>query len=163
SLVHDPDLLVLDEPLTGTDPVCRRAIMRLVTELGKEGKSILVASHVLHEVQAMTDEFVMIDAGRVLASGKVREIRSLMNEFPHRITLRCDDPRRLAQALVRELPIDGVEMEVDRGELIVLTRDPGSFYAGLPRVALKAEIHVREMSSADDSLEAVFNYLVSVR
>ena len=163
ALVHDPDLLILDEPLTGTDPVCRRAIMRLVTELGEEGKSILIASHVLHEVQAMTDEFVMIHGGRVLASGKVQEIRSLMNEFPHRITIRCDDARKLAQALVRELPIEGVEIDADRGGLVVLTKDPDRFYTGLPRVALEAQTHVRELTSGDDKLEAVFNYLVSVR
>jgi hypothetical protein len=83
-----------------------------------------------------------------------------MNEFPHRITIRCDDARRLAQSLVRELPIDGVE--IDGGELIVLTRDPGDFFAGLSDVVLQARVHVRELISADDKLEAVFNYLMSV-
>ncbi len=162
SIVHDPDLLILDEPLTGTDPICRREIMDLVSELGAEGKSILVASHVLHEVQAMTDEFVLIYGGRMLASGNVGEIRSLMNEFPHRITIRCDDARKLAHALVREFSIEGVEIDVERGELIVLTHDPGRFYAGLPGVALQAGTSVRELASADDKLAAVFSYLVSV-
>jgi ABC-2 type transport system ATP-binding protein len=162
AIVHDPDLLILDEPLTGTDPICRREIMDLVNELGAEGKSILVASHVLHEVQAMTDEFVLIYGGRILASGRVREIRSLMNEFPHRITIRSDDARKLAQELIRELPIEGLEIDAKRGELIVQTRDPASFYAGLPRVSLQAGIPIRELTSADDKLEAVFNYLVSV-
>ena len=162
AIVHDPQFLILDEPLTGTDPICRREIMDLVIKLGKEGKSILVASHVLHEVEAMTDEFVLIYGGRILASGRVREIRSLMNEFPHRITIRCDDPKRLAQNLVRELPIEGVEIESERGELVVLTRDPGTFYAGLPQVVLEARVQVRELVSADDKLEAVFNYLMSV-
>lgn len=162
AIVHDPQFLILDEPLTGTDPICRREIMDLVIELGREGKSILVASHVLHEVQAMTDEFVLIYGGRVLASGKVQEIRSLMNEFPHRITIRCDDARRLAESIVRDLPIEGVEIESERGELVVLTRAPGSFYAGLPDVVLAAGAQVRELVSADDTLEAVFNYLMSV-
>jgi ABC-2 type transport system ATP-binding protein len=162
AIVHDPDLLILDEPLTGTDPICRREIMDLVIELGREGKSILVASHVLHEVQAMTDDFVLVYSGRILASGRVQEIRSLMNEFPHRITIRCDEARRLARALVGELPIDGVEIEAEHGELVVLTREPGRFYAGLPDVVLRAGIPVRELVSADDKLEAVFNYLMSV-
>lgn len=162
AIVHDPDFLILDEPLTGTDPICRREIMDLVIELGREGKSILVASHVLHEVQAMTDEFVLVYSGRILASGKVREIRSLMNEFPHRITIRCDDAKRLAQALVRELPIEGVEIDTELGGLVVLTREPGEFYAGLPEVVLNSGVEIRELVSADDKLEAVFNYLMSV-
>jgi ABC-type multidrug transport system ATPase subunit len=110
----------------------------------------------------MTDEFVLIYGGRVLASGKVQEIRSLMNEFPHRITIRCDNAKRLAQSLVRELPIEGVEIDSERGELVVLTKDPESFYAGLPEVILEAKVQVRELVSADDKLEAVFNYLMSV-
>ncbi len=162
SIVHDPDLLILDEPLTGTDPVCRREIMDLVASLGEEGTSILVASHVLHEVQSMTDEFVLIHGGRILASGKVHEIRSLMNEFPHRITIKCDDTRKLAQALISELPLEGVSIDAEQGEIIVMTRDPGQFYARLPRIALQAGIHVRELTSADDNLEAVFSYLISV-
>lgn len=162
AIVHDPDFLILDEPLTGTDPICRREIMDLVIELGREGKSILVASHVLHEVQAMTDQFVLVYGGRILASGRVQEIRSLMNEFPHRITIRCDDARQLAQALLRELPIDGVEIDRGRGELVVLTREPSAFYAGLAEVVVQAGVHVRELVSADDKLEAVFNYLMSV-
>jgi ABC-2 type transport system ATP-binding protein len=162
AIVHDPDFLILDEPLTGTDPICRREIMDLVVELGRAGKSILVASHVLHEVQAMTDEFVLVYGGRVLASGRVGEIRSLMNEFPHRITIRCDHPRRLAQSLVRDLPIDGVEIDGERGELVVLTRDPGEFYQRLPEVVVGSGVSVRELVSADNKLEAVFNYLMSV-
>lgn len=162
AIVHHPDLLILDEPLTGTDPVCRREIMDLVIELGREGTSILVASHVLHEVQAMTDEFVLMYGGRILASGQVQEIRSLMNEFPHRITIRCDDVRRLAHSVVRALPVDGVEVDTERDELVVLTREPGPFYAGLGDVALDAEVKIRELASADDKLDAVFRYLISV-
>ncbi len=161
AIVHDPDFLILDEPLTGTDPICRREIMDLVTELGAEGKSILVASHVLHEVQAMTDQFVLIFGGRILAAGKVQEIRGLMNEFPHRISLRCSDPKKLAGALIRDLPIDGVEIDQEREEVMVLTKDPGEFYAGLSQVVLATGLSVRELTSADDKLEAVFNYLMA--
>ncbi|MHC5064675.1 MAG: ABC transporter ATP-binding protein [Planctomycetota bacterium] len=161
SIVHNPDFLILDEPLTGTDPICRREIMDLVIELGGEGKSILVASHVLHEVQAMTDQFVLIFGGRILAAGKVREIRELMNEFPHRISLRCSDPKKLAGALIRELPIDGVEIDAEREEVTVLTKDPGKFYAGLAKVVIATGLSVREMASADDKLESVFNYLMA--
>lgn len=166
AIVHDPDFLILDEPLTGTDPICRREIMDLVRELGAEGKSILVASHVLHEVQAMTDAFVLVYGGRVLASGKVQEIRSLMNEFPHRITIRCGETgqghaRQLATALIRELPIEGVEIDDNRDELVVLTREPEPFYKGLTEVVVRERIHIRELVSADDKLEAVFHYLMA--
>lgn len=163
ALVHDPQLLILDEPLTGTDPIGRRELMDLVKQLGQEGKSILVSSHVLHEVQAMTDQFVLIYGGRILASGDVREIRALMNEFPHRITIRCDDGPTLAHHLARALPIRGLELSADGQELVVLTQEPGAFYAGLPAVVLGAGVKVRELVSADDNLQSVFHYLTSVR
>ncbi|MFT5049221.1 MAG: ABC-2 type transport system ATP-binding protein [Chlamydiales bacterium] len=162
AIVHDPDFLILDEPLTGTDPICRREIIDIVLSLGEEGKSILIASHVLHEVQAMTDQFVLIYGGRVLASGRVQEIRSLMNEFPHRITMRCDDVKQLAQTLLQGLPVEGLEMDTKRGELVALTRDPDTFYTGLPEAVARSGVRVHELVSADDKLEAVFNYLMSV-
>ncbi|MEM7200516.1 MAG: ABC transporter ATP-binding protein [Planctomycetota bacterium] len=163
ALVHNPPFLVLDEPLTGTDPIGRRDIMDLVQQLGSEGKSILVSSHVLHEVQSMTDEFVLVFGGRILASGHVQEIRSLMNEFPHRITIRCDRPQALATRLVRDLPIQGVEISGDQHELAVLTKEPAAFYRGFGSAVLEERVTVHELTSADDNLQAVFDYLVSVR
>jgi ABC-2 type transport system ATP-binding protein len=162
ALVHEPDLLIFDEPLSGTDPVGRREMTDLIRTLGREGRSIIVSSHVLHEVQAATSEFVLILGGRILAAGDIREVRSLMNEIPHRITIRCDDPRALAHHLVRDLPIRGVEILGDDRELVVLTQDPGAFYQGLPEVVASAGVSVRELVSADDNLEAVFSYLTSV-
>ena len=161
ALVHDPPLLVLDEPLHGTDPIGRREIMDLVIGLGEEGKSILVSSHVLHEVQSMTDEFVLIFGGRILASGHVQEIRSLMNEIPHRITIRCDRERELAHRVMRDLPVNGIELSPSRGEVSVLTHDPAAFYDGLTAVVLESGAQVRELVSADDNLQAVFNYLIA--
>jgi ABC-2 type transport system ATP-binding protein len=161
AIVHDPEFLILDEPLTGTDPVCRREIVDLVTLLGRQGKSILVASHVLHEVQAMTDRFVLMYGGRVLASGRVGEIRGLMNHVPHRIRVRCADAKVLAQALLRHLPVDGLEIDAPRGELVALTREPAAFFAGFPEVALASSVAIHEIESADDRLDAVFQYLLA--
>lgn len=161
ALVHDPDLLVLDEPLSGTDPIGRREIMDLIIGLGRDGRSILISSHVLHEVQAITDEFVLIYSGRVLASGNVREIRERMNEYPHRITIRCDEPQALAHRLMRDLPVSGVELDEATGSISILTRDRSGFYGGLPEVVNASGLRVREMVSQDDNLEAVFKYLVS--
>jgi ABC-2 type transport system ATP-binding protein len=160
AIVHDPEFLILDEPLTGADPICRREIMDLVIDLGRQGKSILVASHVLHEVQAMTDQFVLIYGGRVLASGRVGEIRALMNEKPHRIQIRSAGVNRLAQALLRDLPVEGLEIDAARGELVALTRDPGAFFAGLPSATTLAGVTIDEMVSEDDQLDAVFHYLM---
>jgi len=161
SLVHDPEFLILDEPLSGTDPIGRREMTDLIRSLGKEGRSILVSSHVLHEVQAVTEEFLLMYGGRVLASGNVHEIRGLMNEVPHRITIRCREGRALAHHLMRVLPIAGIEMNDGQGTFSVLTHDPGSFYAGLPAVVAEAGAKITEMVSQDDNLDAVFRYLVT--
>jgi ABC-2 type transport system ATP-binding protein len=161
ALVHDPEFLILDEPLSGTDPIGRREMTDLVRSLGREGRSILISSHVLHEVQAVTEDFLLMYGGRMLASGNVHEIRGLMNEVPHRITIRCREGRALAHRLMRDLPIAGVEMNDRQGTFSVLTHDPGSFYAGLPAVVGESGAKVTEMVSQDDNLDAVFRYLVT--
>lgn len=160
ALVHDPDFLVLDEPLAGLDPVGRHEMIELVRALGAQGKSVLVSSHVLHEVQALTDDFLLIYGGRVLASGNVHEIRMLMNEYPHQITLRSDSGRLLAHHLARDLPISGLELDQARGVLTVRTQDPRAFYAGLPPLVTGLGITIDEVVSEDDNLESVFKYLV---
>ena len=159
ALVHDPDLLILDEPLAGTDPVGRREMMDLVRRLGDEGKSILVSSHVLHEVSDMTSDFVLIYGGRVLASGNVREIRQVLKDYPHRVTVRSTEVRRLAQRLMQDVPIAGMDIDELAGTLSVLTRDPDAFYRALPRAVTELNVQIEELSSQDDNLEAVFKYL----
>ena len=161
ALVHDPEFLILDEPLSGTDPVGRHELTQLIHALGKEGRSILVSSHVLHEVQAVTDDFLLMYGGRMLASGNVHEIRGLMNEVPHRIKIRCADGRELSHRLMRHLPIAGIEIDDREGTLSVLTHDTASFYAGLPAVVVEAGAKVTELVSQDDNLDAVFRYLVT--
>jgi ABC-2 type transport system ATP-binding protein len=158
ALVHDPDLLVLDEPLSGTDPVGRREIMDLIGQLGAEGKSVLVSSHVMHEVQAMTARFLLIYGGRVLAAGDVQEIRRLLYEVPHKIRILCDGPRELAHHLVRQPSVDGVQVDAD--ELWVTTREPRELFAMLPGLTAETGVTVRELGSDDESLDAVFEYLV---
>jgi ABC-2 type transport system ATP-binding protein len=163
AIVHDPDLLILDEPLTGTDPIGRRELMDLIDELGREGKSILLASHVLHEIQAVTTDFLLIHGGRVLASGDVGEIRHLMNEYPHRIHLTCDRPRELAHRILKDLPVRGVELGREHGTLTVQTEDPGRFFEELGGAVEASGATIRDMRSEDDNLETVFRYLVRGR
>lgn len=160
ALVHDPELIVLDEPLSGLDPVGRHEIMQIVRALAASGKSIILSSHVLHEVQAITEDFMLIYGGRVLASGNVHEIRSLMNNYPHRILLRCDRPRELAKEFARDDSIEAIEFCSEGGSIAVQTRDPRAFYEALPRRVVEAKVAVREVASQDDNLEAVFKYLV---
>lgn len=158
ALVHDPDLLVLDEPLSGTDPVGRHELMDLIQELGKEGKSVLVSSHVMHEVQAMTGRFLLIYGGRVLAAGEVQEIRRLMYEIPHKIRILCDRPRDLVRHLAVQSSVDG--LQIDAGELWVTTHEPRELFALLPELTAETGVKVRELGSDDESLDAVFEYLV---
>ena len=158
--MHDPDLLILDEPLSGTDPIGRREIMDVVTDIGASGKSVIVASHVMHEVQAMTSRFLLIYGGRILAAGDVREIRQLMYQVPHRIRITCDQPRQLAAALTAEVELDGLELESDEGRLQISTRDPQGLFQALPSLAHDKGIAISELGSEDESLDAVFEYLV---
>lgn len=157
AIVHDPELLVLDEPLSGTDPVGRHELMDLIHVLGDEGCSVLVSSHVMHEVQAMTSRFLLIYGGRVLAAGDVQEVRSLLYEIPHRIRIKSDGPRDLAGRLARQPSVDGVH--VDREELWVTTREPRQLFAELPELAAELGVAVHELGSDDESLDAVFEYL----
>jgi len=160
ALVHDPELLVLDEPLTGMDPVARRDTVELVRSLGREGKSLLVSSHVLHEVEAMTDSFVLVHGGRVLASGDIASIRGELAEVPHRVRLEVGDARRAAARLLAELPVDRVELDEPAGEISIDTRGGAAFFDGLARLVEGGEIEVRSMEARDDDLAALFRLLV---
>jgi ABC-2 type transport system ATP-binding protein len=161
ALVHDPRVLFLDEPLTGTDPVARRDLIEVVRGLGAAGRSVLVSSHVLHEIQSLTPRIVLLHRGRLVAEGHVREIRDLIDKHPHRIVLVCDRYRDLAARLATCADVDGIKF-LDRGSgLLVETRQPDAFYARLPALALSDGLALREVYSEDDNLEAVFKYLVS--
>ncbi len=159
ALVHDPRILFLDEPLTGTDPVARRDLMDVIRRLGREGKTVLVSSHVLYEVQGMTPSIVLLNHGRLVAEGDVRQIRDLIDKHPHRIVLVAKEERTLAAELVGYGDVEGVKFLGD-GKLLVETRAPDDFYARLPRLSLEGQAPIREVYSDDDNLEAVFRYLV---
>jgi ABC-2 type transport system ATP-binding protein len=161
ALVHDPDVLFLDEPLTGTDPVARRDIMDIVHRLAGEGKSALVSSHVLHEVEALTQNVVLLNRGRLVAQGHVREIRDLIDKYPHHIVLVCDEYRQLAARLLAWEDVEGVRVLARESGVMVETRSPDAFYRRLPELALEEGLAIREVYSDDDNLEAVFKYLVN--
>jgi ABC-2 type transport system ATP-binding protein len=159
--VHDPDVLFLDEPLTGTDPVARHELMRIIQALGAAGKSVLVSSHVLHEVQAITPHIVLLNRGKLVAEGHIRQIRDLIDQHPHRIVLVCDNYRSLAAKLVSYDDVEGLKMMPRESGVLVETRKPDAFYARLPELSESNGTAIREVYSDDDNLEAVFRYLVN--
>jgi ABC-2 type transport system ATP-binding protein len=161
ALVHDPRVLFLDEPFTGTDPVGRHDLIEVIRGLGAAGRTVLVSSHVLHEVQALTPNIVLLHRGRLVAQGHVRQIRDLIDAHPHRIVLVCDDYRALAAKVVGWDDVEGVKMLDREGALLVETRRPDAFYGRLPALAAGEGVRLREVYSEDDNLEAVFQYLVS--
>jgi ABC-2 type transport system ATP-binding protein len=159
ALAHEPQVLLLDEPVSGMDPVNRRRVVELVRRLGREGRTIVVSSHILHEVEAMTRRVLLVHNGRILAEGDVREIRDLLDEHPHTVALRARDPRRLAAAVVGWPNVVSVAFGEDGQWLTVQTARPDEFYRGLHEAALEAG--VAEMYSPDENLESVFRYLVA--
>jgi ABC-2 type transport system ATP-binding protein len=160
SLVHEPDVLFLDEPLTGTDPVARRDLMDIILRLGSEGKSVLVSSHVLHEVQSLTRSIVLLSRGRLVAEGDVRQIRDLIDEHPHQIVLVSDEYRKLAARLLAWDDVEGVRVLAGENGVMIETRAPDAFYARLPSLCLDEGLAIQSVYSDDDNLEAVFKYLV---
>jgi ABC-2 type transport system ATP-binding protein len=161
ALVHDPLLLFLDEPFTGTDPVARRDLQEVIRGLGRSGRSVVVSSHILHEVESLTPNVVLLHHGRLVAEGLVSEIRNLIDRHPHRIVLVCDDYRALAAKLVLWEDVEGMTLLNREKAVLALTRRPDSFYARLPALALENGSVLREVYSDDDNLEAVFKYLVN--
>jgi ABC-2 type transport system ATP-binding protein len=156
---HDPEVLLLDEPLTGLDPLHRRRVIDLVRRWGESGRTIVVSSHILWEVEAMTRRIVLIHKGRVLAEGDIHEIRDLLDEHPHSVALRSRDARALAREIVAWPHVLSLAVGSEGEWLTVETARPDDFYAALPDLASK--MGVSEMYSPDDDLESVFRYLVS--
>jgi ABC-2 type transport system ATP-binding protein len=161
AMVHEPQVLFLDEPFTGTDPVGRHEMIEVIRQVGSRGRTVLVSSHVLHEVQALTPNIVLLHRGRLVAEGHVRQIRDLIDGHPHRIVLVCDEFRQLAAKVVAWDDVEGVKMLERESAVLVETRRPDVFYGRLPALASEDGADIREVYSEDDNLEAVFQYLVS--
>ncbi|HMJ83140.1 MAG TPA: ABC transporter ATP-binding protein, partial [Vicinamibacterales bacterium] len=133
ALVHDPELLILDEPLSGMDPIMRRKTIRLIKDWARAGKSVLVSSHILHEIEAMTSNILLVHNGRILAEGNVHQIRDLIDEHPHTVYIKADDPRALARRFLADDNM--LSLKFDPGALIIQTAKPDVFYARLTELA----------------------------
>jgi len=159
ALVHDPELIVLDEPLSGMDPIVRRKTIRMIKEWGRQGKSIVVSSHILHEIEAMTANILLISQGRILAEGDVHQIRELIDEHPHTVHIRAERTRALAREFLAYDDVLSLKFEDDA--VVVETGRPDIFYARLTELAASGALGViHEVTSPDDNLQAVFQYLV---
>ncbi len=161
AIAHDPDLLLLDEPLTGVDPLARVEIVNGIRALAAAGKTIIVSSHVLYEIEALTSEIVVIHRGQVLAEGNVYEIRKLIDRHPHRIRVECDRPRVLAAALAEAPHV--TKLELGATGLVIETRDPDRCYDELAEISLARELVIESLASPDNNLSAVFEYLTMER
>ena len=159
AIAHDPELLVLDEPMTGLDPIGRRAVFELLRELGEHGTHVLVSSHVLHEVEHLTPEILLLHRGRLLAQGSVGDVRRLLDRHPRRVELRAARARELAQRLIGWDSVRSVRVGSD-GLLALETADLELFQRELTALAARERFGLRGLESVDASLEAIFDYLV---
>jgi ABC-2 type transport system ATP-binding protein len=162
AMVHDPELLLLDEPLTGCDPLARSQITARIKELGRSGKAVLVSSHILHEIESMTSEILLVYKGQVLAEGNIYRIREMIDEHPHQIRVECDRARELAAKLVVSADVHSVHFEQE-GEMVLETRNPDGCYPLIPKLALAGGFKIRSLTSPDNNLQAVFDYLTQAR
>jgi ABC-2 type transport system ATP-binding protein len=158
ALVKDPVVLVLDEPLNGADPIQRLHLVALFRRLGAEGRTIIVSSHVLHEVESMADRVIVIVKGRLAAAGGHRAIRDAMDDVPRQVLVRSDDSRRLGASLLGHEAVRGIT--VHDGQLVIATTRAGDLAVALPRAARDLGVRLSEVRALDDSLESLFRELV---
>ncbi len=160
AIAHDPEILVLDEPLNGLDPLGRRKIIKLIKSYEQEGRTIIVSSHVLPEIEAMTQRIILIHQGKIFAEGNIHYIRDLIETHPHIISIKCSEPRSLAEKFIHQDFVLKVNFGATSDSLLVETNNRDEFFALLPPLVFEHHIEVREITSPDDNLQAVFDYLV---
>ena len=159
ALAHRPELLILDEPLTGADPISRRDILQAIRHRADAGCAVIVSSHVLDEVDALSRDIVLIHRGRVLASGNVDSLRELADHTPRRVRVSCATPRALARELIHLSAVSGVSFE-GAETVVVHTSKADTVYEELPKVALATGVLITSLSSPDDALETIFDVLL---
>jgi ABC-2 type transport system ATP-binding protein len=157
AMAHDPEVIFLDEPLTGCDPMARVRILAVISDLAAQGRCVIVSSHVLHEIETMTSQILLIHKGQLRAEGDVHQIRALIDAHPHQVRVECDRPRALGRVLIEAAHV--VAVSVDGDALVVDTRKPDELYPAIPAAAKEAGVYIRALTSPDDNMAAVFKYL----
>jgi ABC-2 type transport system ATP-binding protein len=160
AIAHDPEIVILDEPLNGLDPLGRRKIIKLIKEYGGQGRTVIVSSHVLPEIEAMTSNIILIHQGKIFAQGDIHYIRDLIDAHPHQVSIKCSSPRELAAELVGEKDILHIHFGPAEDELLFETENRDAFFGRLPSVVVDKNIRVEQITSPDDNLQAVFDYLI---
>jgi ABC-2 type transport system ATP-binding protein len=160
AIAHDPEIIVLDEPLNGLDPLGKRKLIRLVREFREEGRTVIVSSHVLPEIEALTRTIILIHQGKILARGDIHGIRDLIDSHPHLVSIRCPDPRSLAAQFLADEYVLKLDFGPDGRSLLVETNNRDRFFSRLGRLIVAGAVNVEEITSPDDNLQAVFDYLV---
>ncbi len=161
TLVHDPEILILDEPLNGTDPRQRIEFQDLLQVLSNEGRTILISSHILEEVETLASSILLMVSGKLAAAGDYRAIRAKLDERPYRVRIVCGEPRVMAAALIKVDEVESVAVDPD-GSLIVLSKNVTALQRLVPRLAQQENVRLMRVEPLDDSLESVFSYLVDV-
>ena len=161
AIAHRPAVLILDEPLNGLDPMVRAETIALFRKLAAEGLHLIISSHILHEVDMMSDRVVLVNNGYVVAEGNIHGVRDEVTDHPMQILIRCDQPAKLAAQVFAEDNVVEARLHNDRGGLFIRTRDADSFYLLLNRVVAEGEINVESVAPVDDDLSAVYGYLIS--
>lgn len=161
SIAHQPAVMILDEPLNGLDPMARAEVIALFRQLADEGLHLVISSHILHEVDTMSDCVVLVNNGYIVAEGQVHGVREeKMQEHPMQIAVRCDRPALLAAKLFEESHVVEARIHEDQQGLFVKTRDVEKFYSALSRVVIAAELNIESVAPVDDDLNAVYQYLI---
>jgi len=160
SIAHEPAVLILDEPLNGLDPMVRAETIALFRKLAAEGLHLIISSHILHEVDMMSDRVVLLNNGYIVAEGNIHGVRDEMEEHPMQILIRCDQPAKLAAYVFEQNHVVEARLHDDRRGLFVKTRDADRFYLMLNRAVAEGEVNVETVAPVDDDLSAVYQYLI---
>jgi len=160
SIAHQPAVLILDEPLNGLDPMVRSETIALFRKLASDGLHLIISSHILHEVDMMSDRVVLLNNGYIVAEGNIHGVRDEMEEHPMQILIRCDQPAKLAAFVFAQNHVVEARLHDDRRGLFVKTRDADRFYLLLNRAVAEGEVNVESVAPVDDDLSAVYQYLI---
>jgi ABC-2 type transport system ATP-binding protein len=160
AISHQPSVMILDEPLNGLDPLARAETIRLFRQLAAEGLHLILSSHILHELDLMSDQVVLLNNGYVVAEGNIHGVRSEIEEHPMQILVRCDSPSTLAARVFEQDSVVEAKIHKDKLGLFVKTRDPDAFYLLLNRIIVEDKLDIKLVAPADDDLNAVYQYLI---
>jgi len=160
AIAHEPAVMILDEPLNGLDPMARAETIRLFRQLATDGLHLIISSHILHEVDMMSDGVILLNNGYVVAEGEVRGVRDEMEQHPMQILIRCDQPSELASRVFAQDSVVEARVHDDRRGLYIKTRDADTFYLLLNRIAVESGMSIESVAPVDDDLNAVYQYLI---